>query len=171
MLVYLCLSRCCKTSLWTAQDLETYQLAPALVIFFPACWGLVIPWTHPCHLSFNLFWFYSVLSWGGWYCTEYSRCRCTMDLYSVVMMAFILFSVFKILVPLFLMWQFCRTIHLTSRSHFREVMVSSQPIALYAKIKLFFLCAFVCTEFHVIFLPIIASIVRSFSIHHSSSFS
>lgn len=42
-------------------------------------------------------------------------------------------------------------------------MVSSQPIISYVKIELFFLCEFVCTEFHVIFfLPIIASIVKIF---------
>lgn len=35
----------------------------------------------------------------------------------------------------------------TSRSHFWEVMVSSQPITLYVKIDFFFLRAFVCTEY------------------------
>lgn len=59
-----------------------------------------------------------------------------------------------------------------SRSHFWEVMVSSQPIISYVKIELFFLCEFVCTEFHVIFFCLLSPVLlRSFSIHHSWSFS
>lgn len=127
----------------------------------PFCHG-----DHFCHLSFNLFCLYPVLAQlKRLSYTEYSGCRCTVDLYSVVMMALILFSLLKILVQL-LDVTVLQNYPFTSRSHFWEVMVSSQPITLYVKIELFFLCAFVCTEC-LFFPPIIASITRSFSMHHS----